>query len=73
MRDEAALRAKFEASDTDGNGTIGEAQFKGLVRKLGLPLSDKKASKAFAGLDTQGAGQVEFAAFSAWWFKYERP
>lgn len=72
MKDETALRAKFDAADNDGNGTIGEPQFTALVRRLGLSLSDKKASKAFVGLDQNGTGQVDFAAFSAWWFKYDR-
>jgi Ca2+-binding EF-hand superfamily protein len=73
MRDEAALRAKFEAFDTDGNGHIGQTQFKTLIRKLGLKLSETKATNAFLALDVKGTGRVEYADFSVWWFKYDRP
>ncbi len=73
MRDEAALRAMFEAFDPDGNGTLAETQFKNLVRKLGLKVTDTKASKAFLTLDAQGTGRVDFNDFKVWWFKYDRP
>lgn len=73
MRDEAALRADFEAIDADKNGFIGQTQFKALLRKLGLRLTETKATKAFLSLDVNGTGRVEFAEFSTWWFKYSRP
>jgi len=73
MKDEAAIRAKFEQFDAEGNGHIDEAKFTGLVRKLGLKMTDAKAAKAFRSLDSSGEGQVDFDGFCAWWFKYDRP
>ena len=72
MKDNEALRAKFEAS-ADERDCIDEARFIALVRKLGLKLTEKKAKKAFAGLDANQDDSVSFEAFSAWWFKYTRP
>jgi Ca2+-binding EF-hand superfamily protein len=72
MKDSDALRAKFEASANE-KGCIDGARFPGLVRKLGLKLTDAKASNAFVALDVNGEDSVDFEAFSAWWFKYSRP
>lgn len=72
MRDEAALRAMFETFDADAKGYLDQSKFTALVRKLGLKLTDAKASNAFLALDAEGTGQVKFSEFSAWWFKYNR-
>jgi len=73
MKDERALREKFDQFAADANGHAGPDKFTTLVRKLGLKLTDAKAAKAFRSLDTEGEGHVSFEKFSARWFKYDRP
>ena len=73
MKDEAALRAKFEQFDAEDKGYLGQTEFTALVRRLGLNLTDAKAASAFLSLDVTGEGRVEFDALSKWWFKYDRP
>ena len=72
MKSEADLRARFDQFDAEKNGYIDEAEFTALVRRLGLHLTDAKATKAFRSLDTEGEGRVDFEKLNAWWFKFER-
>ena len=73
MKDEAALRAKFDQFDADGDGSLRQTEFTALVRKLGLRLTDAKATSAFRALDAAGDGLIKFEDLSLWWFKYDRP
>jgi len=72
MNDDAALRAKFEQFDPHGSGLIGETEFIAIVRKLGLKISDAKASRAYLSLDSNDDGRIRFDQLRAWWFKYDR-
>lgn len=72
MTDEATLRARFEQFDATGSGLIGETEFIAIVRKLGLKISDAKASKAYRSLEANDDGRIRFEQLSTWWFRYER-
>lgn len=63
------LEDHFKQFDHDENGTIDEREFGSLVRALGVQFSDEKVQVAFAAIDINDNGQIDFGEFSSWWRK----
>ena len=64
-----ALRARFEAVDEDRNGKIDLREFGALLEALGVGFSREQSVTAFAAIDVNGNGSIEFGEFAAWWSK----
>jgi Ca2+-binding EF-hand superfamily protein len=62
-----ALRARFEAVDEDRNGRIDEREFGALLQTLGVAYTREQTLTAFAAIDVNGNGAIEFGEFAAWW------
>ena len=67
------VRRKFRKLDTDGSGTIGVEELRGLLLELGLKLSKRKREKAVQQMDNDGSGEVDFEEFAAWWTEFNDP
>lgn len=63
------LEEHFKRFDHDENGTIDEREFGDLVRALGVHFSDEKVQVAFAAIDINDNGRIDFGEFSSWWQK----
>jgi Ca2+-binding EF-hand superfamily protein len=61
------LQTEFARFDRDGNGLIDRAEFGSLVESLGAALSVSEADRAFADIDGNGNGRIEFEEFARWW------
>lgn len=65
--DNAALRARYQSYDRDGDGHIDFPEFSDLLDALGLGYEEAQARAAFDALDADHNGQIDFAEFSEWW------
>jgi calmodulin len=63
----AALRARFDGIDSDNNGRIDQAEFAHLLDSLGVGFTEEQTTVAFAAIDVNGNGWIEFGEFCAWW------
>ncbi|MFC7328750.1 EF-hand domain-containing protein [Marinactinospora rubrisoli] len=66
MTDNSAYAEIFDLVDTDDNGRISVEELRGLVERLGEPVSEERIDEALRVLDTSGDGLVsleEFARF----------
>ncbi|RLN88641.1 hypothetical protein BBJ28_00017611 [Nothophytophthora sp. Chile5] len=55
------LVAQFRLSDADGSGAIDEREFRALLARLELHVSDAEADALVATIDADGDGQLEFS------------
>lgn len=53
----------FRQADASGNGALGAAELKGLLKAMGRDASDDKIVDIFAEYDLDGSGQVELQEF----------
>jgi Ca2+-binding EF-hand superfamily protein len=63
------LRPRFDEFDSDGDGTIDEAEFTALVAALGVRFDAGQVYTAFMAIDIDGNGRIEFGEFESWWAK----
>jgi Ca2+-binding EF-hand superfamily protein len=54
------LVAQFQTSDADGSGSIDEQEFRQLLTRMSLVVSDAEAGDLVASIDTDGNGLIEF-------------
>lgn len=54
------LIAQFQTSDADGSGSIDEQEFRELLTRMSLVVSDAEAGDLVASIDTDGNGLIEF-------------
>ena len=62
-----ALRARFEAVDEDRNGKIDQREFAQLLDTLDVGFTREQSLTAFAAIDVDGSGAIEFGEFAEWW------
>ncbi|TDJ36008.1 MAG: EF-hand domain-containing protein [Gammaproteobacteria bacterium] len=60
------IRAHFDYADSDGNGRIDKDEFMRLIVRLGLKRPDGVVDLAFASIDTDENGTIDFPEFRAW-------
>ncbi len=58
-----SIVAAFKAIDSNSDGLISYGEFKGAVRKLGLPLSGSDVDLFLRYMDKDGSGHVDFEEF----------
>ena len=63
-----ALKA-FKKIDADGSGDLDIVEIERLTRYFGKPLSPTEMDAAFAEMDTDNSGTVDFGEFMEWWHK----
>ncbi|KAJ1454221.1 hypothetical protein M885DRAFT_522003 [Pelagophyceae sp. CCMP2097] len=63
LKRRAELRAVFDAIDTDGGGTLDEAEFAAALRAAGGDYSNEQASKLFKATDADDDGTLDFEEF----------
>ena len=71
MDNKDALFSIFKRFDTDGDGLISEAEFRGILEALGSHSSDEVLALEFAAIDANGDQMVDFDEFMAWWLNDE--
>ena len=57
------LKSVFNTMDTNGNGDIDKTEFKNALEEMGDDMSDREIDKAFAEVDADGSGTVDFDEF----------
>ena len=63
----ARIKRTFDAMDEDGSGEIERDEFHELYEKvLGCQCSERAAAVAFAEIDTDRSGSVDFDEFCVW-------
>jgi Ca2+-binding EF-hand superfamily protein len=67
MTESQTLKATFDRFDSDGDGTINEAEFIELLRALEFDASRQDAATAFSAIDVTSNQRIEFGEFAAWW------
>ena len=71
---EQRVRELFDATDTDGNGTLDKQEVatlaKNLAKNLGGSLTSKILDNAFDQMDADGDGKVTYEEFRSWWFRW---
>lgn len=55
------LISQFQMSDADGSGSIDEQEFRQLLTRMSLVVSDAEAGDLVASIDTDGNGLIEFS------------
>ncbi|HYP87221.1 MAG TPA: EF-hand domain-containing protein [Polyangiaceae bacterium] len=61
------LRDRFERVDSDGDGSIDEAEMGRLLDQLGVGYTDAQVRATFAAIDVNGSGRIELEELRAWW------
>lgn len=61
------VRRMFDEIDEDGSGLLDRGETKVLMLKLFPGMSDVEFDAAFAKMDDDGSGEVDFDEFAAWW------
>jgi Ca2+-binding EF-hand superfamily protein len=61
------LRAAFEASDTNGNGTLQFGEFVDLLDNLGADMSEREYRIGFDAIDVDRDGRINCEEFLGWW------
>ena len=56
---EAELRAAFDVFDTDKNGTISVEELRGLMKKVGVELTEDEVSQLVEEADKDGNGEID--------------
>ena len=59
------LRSAFRAIDEDKSGYLGVEEIINAVQHFALPIPLSHVHEIFAGMDTDGDGQVSYAEFAA--------
>jgi Ca2+-binding EF-hand superfamily protein len=67
--DDAQLGEVWRAVDENGDGTLDREEVRLAMEEMGTALSDKKFEKAYAAMDRDGSGSIEFGEFRRWWQK----
>ena len=57
------IRRTFNELDRDGNGYISKEEFKGVMRKQGLPLKKSQLNAIMAEADKNGDGKIDYDEF----------
>ncbi|GLE04825.1 hypothetical protein PINS_up013804 [Pythium insidiosum] len=58
--EEEELVAQFQLSDGDGSGAIDEREFRALLERLSLSVSETQVSELVESIDTDGDGLIDF-------------
>lgn len=62
-----SIEAAFAKYDKDCSGSIDASEFHVMLTDLGVEVSEERLREAFAVLDCNGDGIIDFAEFSQWW------
>jgi len=57
------MNRAFKQFDRDGDGHIEPKEMRTVMKELGLEITEEKAKKLIAGVDTDGNGMIEFDEF----------
>ena len=60
------LRAMFNQIDTDGNGTLDRDEIEQMAQILGMRFNKAQMDAAWAFMDRDGSGEVDFNEFKKW-------
>ncbi|KAJ0399546.1 hypothetical protein P43SY_006092 [Pythium insidiosum] len=63
--EEEELVAQFQLSDADSSGAIDEREFRSLLERLSLHVSETQVSELVESIDTDGDGLIDFAELVA--------
>jgi ankyrin repeat protein len=66
-KEKVRIKARFDAADEDGGGTLDSSELKKVCADLGLELDDDELETALAILDENGDGDISFEEFCDWW------
>ncbi len=69
-KDDALFRL-FTSFDRNGDGLVGNAEFRAIMEALGDNPSHEILSLEFAVMDTNSDGMIDFREFKAWWLDYK--
>jgi Ca2+-binding EF-hand superfamily protein len=65
--DNAALRARYDGYDLNGDGQLEFSEFSELLAELGAGYDEAQVRSAFESLDADHNAQIDFDEFAAWW------
>ena len=54
------LKELFDATDTDGSGSVDSKELKALAAKMGIEVSDEDVAKELATFDVNKDGKITF-------------
>lgn len=54
------LVSQFQQSDCDGSGSIDEREFRALLARMALSVTDAEAAELVESIDTDGSGLIDF-------------
>ncbi len=63
----AALRARFDSYDQDGDGAIELSELSALLDGLGAGYDLGQVRATFEDMDVDADGRIAFDEFAAWW------
>lgn len=72
MDDEGLAMLVFADIDIDGSGTLEAKELDMAARKLGVVLTQKQIDTAFAAMDADGNGDVDFQEFFVWFKELQK-
>ena len=64
------IRQIFDSLDADNSNSLDKHEVRAMAKMMGLPSSFREhLDQAFAQMDVDGSGVIEFEEFEAWWVK----
>ncbi|XP_785552.4 calmodulin-alpha-like, partial [Strongylocentrotus purpuratus] len=66
LKENEEITNEFRKFDKDGNGFIGAAELKTVMKSFGVPLTDKEVAKIFKEADKNGDGKVNYEEYKKW-------
>ncbi len=61
------VRHEFEYFDSDSSGYLDSNEFRLMFKVIAPEASRKECDEAFAAIDEDGSGKIEFDEFLEWW------
>lgn len=69
MKQRQELRECFNLIDTDGSGSISQAEITEALNYMGVKVSAQSLAKIMKDVDTDGSGELEWSEFSQVWLR----
>lgn len=68
IAEDKRVKELFEETDEDGGGSLDHSEISGLIKRLGMEMTQEQMEAAFAEMDADGEGAIEMVEFEQWWF-----